>query len=38
MKNYTTPTIELINLAVEDILTSSPNADKPFIGELDPLL
>ena len=37
MKNYITPAIEVIELTFEDILTTSPNADKPFIGELDPL-
>ena len=37
MKNYVSPTIELIELTFEDILTTSPNIDKPFIGEIDPL-
>lgn len=35
MKNYTTPTIELIQLAVEDILTTSTIDKDPFLGEMD---
>ena len=35
MKQYIQPTIELIQLAVEDILTSS--ITDPFLGEIEEL-